>query len=154
MMEVFIWGLPRSIKGNVTASKPKTLEEAITITQRLMDQVIKHNSVQRINDHKRKFDDRRTFTNSNNYHNNRNKKTAAMITTNSRIEDKKPSGLMPPPQLSTMGMLETFPYVEDVSYTIQDLAQSTVILATKWATRPRTAETKGQPLEAIYYQCQ
>nr|GEV78130.1 reverse transcriptase domain-containing protein [Tanacetum cinerariifolium] len=32
MMEVFIGGLPRSIKGNVTASKPQTLEEAITIT--------------------------------------------------------------------------------------------------------------------------
>ncbi|GJR15401.1 putative reverse transcriptase domain-containing protein [Tanacetum coccineum] len=29
MMEVFIKGLPRSIKGNVTASKPQTLEEAI-----------------------------------------------------------------------------------------------------------------------------
>ncbi|GKB70562.1 reverse transcriptase domain-containing protein [Tanacetum coccineum] len=32
LMEVFIRGLPRSIKGNVTASKPQTLEEAITIT--------------------------------------------------------------------------------------------------------------------------
>ncbi|GKF32002.1 reverse transcriptase domain-containing protein [Tanacetum coccineum] len=52
MMEVFIGGLPRSIKGNVTASKPQTLEEAITITQRLMDQVTKHNSVQGANDHK------------------------------------------------------------------------------------------------------
>ncbi|GKA68757.1 reverse transcriptase domain-containing protein [Tanacetum coccineum] len=31
MMEVFIRGLPRSIKGNVTASKPQTLEEAINI---------------------------------------------------------------------------------------------------------------------------
>nr|GEX41925.1 reverse transcriptase domain-containing protein [Tanacetum cinerariifolium] len=72
MMEVFIGGLPRSIEGNVTASKPQTLEEAITITQRLMDQVIKHNSVQGTNDHKQKFDDRRTFTNNNNYHNNRN----------------------------------------------------------------------------------
>ncbi|GKD59168.1 reverse transcriptase domain-containing protein [Tanacetum coccineum] len=71
LMEVFIGGLPRSIKGNVTASKPQTLEEAITITQRLIDQVIKHNSVQGTNDHKRKFDDRRTFTN-NNYQNNRN----------------------------------------------------------------------------------
>ncbi|GJR34931.1 reverse transcriptase domain-containing protein [Tanacetum coccineum] len=30
MMEVFIGGLPRSIEGNVTASKPQTLEEAIT----------------------------------------------------------------------------------------------------------------------------
>ncbi|GJT46653.1 reverse transcriptase domain-containing protein [Tanacetum coccineum] len=39
LMEVFIGGLPRSIEGNVTASKPQTLEEAITITQRLMEQV-------------------------------------------------------------------------------------------------------------------
>nr|GEV26757.1 reverse transcriptase domain-containing protein [Tanacetum cinerariifolium] len=46
MMEVFIEGFPQSIEGNVTPSKPQTLEEAITITQR-------------------------TFTN-NNYHNNRN----------------------------------------------------------------------------------
>ncbi|GJV83029.1 reverse transcriptase domain-containing protein [Tanacetum coccineum] len=38
LKEVFIGGLPRSIEGNVTASKPQTLEEAITITQRLMDQ--------------------------------------------------------------------------------------------------------------------
>ncbi|GKD72262.1 putative reverse transcriptase domain-containing protein [Tanacetum coccineum] len=72
LMEVFIGGLPRSIKGNATASKPQTLEEAITITQRLMDQVTKHNSVQGTNDHKRKFDDRRTFTNNNNYQDNRN----------------------------------------------------------------------------------
>ncbi|GJR32487.1 putative reverse transcriptase domain-containing protein [Tanacetum coccineum] len=39
MMEVFIGGLPQSIEGNVTASKPQTLEEAINIAQRLMDQV-------------------------------------------------------------------------------------------------------------------
>ncbi|GKB62586.1 reverse transcriptase domain-containing protein [Tanacetum coccineum] len=71
LMEVFIGGLPRSIEGNVTASKPQTLEESITVTQMLMDQVTKHNSVQGTNDHKRKFDDRRTFTN-NNYQNNRN----------------------------------------------------------------------------------
>nr|GEX57529.1 putative reverse transcriptase domain-containing protein [Tanacetum cinerariifolium] len=70
LMEVFIKGLPRSIEGNDTASKPQTLEEAITITHRLMNQVIKHNSVQGTNDHKQKFDDRRTFTN-NNYQNNR-----------------------------------------------------------------------------------
>nr|GEW08690.1 reverse transcriptase domain-containing protein [Tanacetum cinerariifolium] len=37
LMEVFIRGLPRSIEGNVTASKPQTLEEVITITQRLME---------------------------------------------------------------------------------------------------------------------
>nr|GFB52744.1 reverse transcriptase domain-containing protein [Tanacetum cinerariifolium] len=34
LVEVFIWGLPRSVKGNVTVRKPQTLEEAITITQR------------------------------------------------------------------------------------------------------------------------
>ncbi|GJS76684.1 reverse transcriptase domain-containing protein [Tanacetum coccineum] len=72
LMEVFIGGLPRSIKRNVTASKPQTLEEAITIVQRLMDQVTKHGSMQGTIDHKRKFDDRRTFTNNNNYQNNRN----------------------------------------------------------------------------------
>nr|GFA06094.1 putative reverse transcriptase domain, ribonuclease H-like domain, aspartic peptidase domain protein [Tanacetum cinerariifolium] len=34
LMEVFIGGLPRSIEGNFTASKPQTLEEAINIAQR------------------------------------------------------------------------------------------------------------------------
>nr|GEZ64088.1 reverse transcriptase domain-containing protein [Tanacetum cinerariifolium] len=37
LIEVFIGGLPRSIEGNVTASKPQTLEEVITITQRIKD---------------------------------------------------------------------------------------------------------------------
>ncbi|GJY48230.1 putative reverse transcriptase domain-containing protein, partial [Tanacetum coccineum] len=44
MMEVFIKGLPRSIKRNVTASKPQTLEEAINIAQRLMDQLSKYHA--------------------------------------------------------------------------------------------------------------
>ncbi|GKF54364.1 hypothetical protein Tco_0161274, partial [Tanacetum coccineum] len=38
MMEVFIEGLSQSIEGNVTASKPQTLEEAINIAQRLIYQ--------------------------------------------------------------------------------------------------------------------
>nr|GEU57654.1 reverse transcriptase domain-containing protein [Tanacetum cinerariifolium] len=42
-MEVFIGGLPRSIEGNIIASKPQTLEEAINIAQRLMDQNIHNN---------------------------------------------------------------------------------------------------------------
>ncbi|GKF16081.1 hypothetical protein Tco_0060999, partial [Tanacetum coccineum] len=41
LMEVFISGLPRSIKENVTASKPQIVEEAINIAQRLMAQIIK-----------------------------------------------------------------------------------------------------------------
>ncbi|GJV21290.1 putative reverse transcriptase domain-containing protein [Tanacetum coccineum] len=49
LLEAFIGGLPRSIEGNVT----------------------KHTPVQVSSDHKRKFDDRRTF-NNNNYHNNNN----------------------------------------------------------------------------------
>nr|GEW82933.1 reverse transcriptase domain-containing protein [Tanacetum cinerariifolium] len=47
MMKAFIRGLPQSIKGNVTASKPQTLEEAINIAQRLIDQVTKHTLNQR-----------------------------------------------------------------------------------------------------------
>ncbi|GKC17434.1 putative reverse transcriptase domain-containing protein, partial [Tanacetum coccineum] len=42
--------------------------EAINIAQRLMDQVDNHTPVQVSSDHKRKFDDRRTF-NNNNYRN-------------------------------------------------------------------------------------
>nr|GEX73155.1 reverse transcriptase domain-containing protein [Tanacetum cinerariifolium] len=74
LMEVFIKGLPRSIEGNVTASKPQTLEESITITQRLMEQVIKHNFAQETNDHKQKFEDGRNTTtnNKNNHPNDRN----------------------------------------------------------------------------------
>nr|GEX24496.1 hypothetical protein [Tanacetum cinerariifolium] len=73
LIEVFIGGLPQSIDGTVTASKPQTLEEAINIAQRLLNQVLKHGSVQRTNDHVRKFDDRRNTTNNvnNNYPNNR-----------------------------------------------------------------------------------
>ncbi|GKE55106.1 reverse transcriptase domain-containing protein [Tanacetum coccineum] len=72
LMEAFIGGLPQSIEGNVTASKPQTLEEATNIAHRLMDQIIKRNYVQETNDHKRKIDDRRNTTNNNNYPNDRN----------------------------------------------------------------------------------
>nr|GEZ25802.1 reverse transcriptase domain-containing protein [Tanacetum cinerariifolium] len=71
LMEAFIGGFPRSIEGNVTASKPQTFEEAINIAQRQMDQIIKHNSTQDTNDHKQKFDDK-NITDNNNYPNDRN----------------------------------------------------------------------------------
>ncbi|GJZ35234.1 hypothetical protein Tco_0581051, partial [Tanacetum coccineum] len=70
LMEAFIGGLPRSIEGNLTASRPQPLEEATNIAQRLMDQVTKHNSIQGTNDHKRKFEDKRNTTSNNNYRNN------------------------------------------------------------------------------------
>nr|GEX68188.1 reverse transcriptase domain-containing protein [Tanacetum cinerariifolium] len=38
LVEVFIRGFPQSIEGTVTASKPQTLEEAINIAQRLLNQ--------------------------------------------------------------------------------------------------------------------
>nr|GEX21628.1 putative reverse transcriptase domain-containing protein [Tanacetum cinerariifolium] len=62
--------LTNNIEGTVTASKPQTLEEAINIAKRLMDQIIKHGSMQGTSDYKRKFDDKRS-SNNNNYPNNR-----------------------------------------------------------------------------------
>ncbi|GJV45785.1 hypothetical protein Tco_1430321 [Tanacetum coccineum] len=53
----------------------KKMEEAITMTQKLIKHVRKHNSVQETNNHKRKFDDERNTTDNNNYpndHNNNN----------------------------------------------------------------------------------
>ncbi|GJT50088.1 hypothetical protein Tco_0976245 [Tanacetum coccineum] len=65
LMEAFIGGLPQSIEGNVTASKPQTLEEAINKAQRLMDQIIKQDSVQEANNHKRKLEDKGNIINNN-----------------------------------------------------------------------------------------
>ncbi|GJU49958.1 reverse transcriptase domain-containing protein [Tanacetum coccineum] len=85
LLEAFIRGLPQSIKGNVTASKPQTLEEAINIAQRLMDQVTKHTPVQVSSDKKRKFDDRRTFNN-----NSRNNNNYRNTNTNNRYNNHQP----------------------------------------------------------------
>ncbi|GKA99433.1 putative reverse transcriptase domain-containing protein [Tanacetum coccineum] len=86
LLEAFIGGLPRSIEGNVTASRPQTLEEAINIAQRLMDQVTKHTPVQVSSDNKRKFDDRRTFNNNNNYRNTNNRYNNHQLQQNRRQE--------------------------------------------------------------------
>nr|GFA16605.1 reverse transcriptase domain-containing protein [Tanacetum cinerariifolium] len=68
LMKVFIGGFPQSIEGTVTASKPQTLKDAINIAQGLLNQVLKHGSVQGTNDHKRKFDNRRnTITTEGRY---------------------------------------------------------------------------------------
>ncbi|GKB29064.1 hypothetical protein Tco_0868465 [Tanacetum coccineum] len=85
LMEAFIGGLPQSIEGNVTASRPQTLEEATNIAQ--------------------------------------------------RIEGKKLSELMLPPQLRTKGVpkgtMETFLYVQDAPCITQEFALSSVRLATR-----------------------
>nr|GEU68086.1 reverse transcriptase domain-containing protein [Tanacetum cinerariifolium] len=85
LLEAFIEGLPRSIEGNVTASKPQNLEEAINIAQRLMDQVTKHTQVQVSSDNKRKFDVIRTF--NNNSHSNNNYRNT---NTNNRYNNRQP----------------------------------------------------------------
>ncbi|GJV65130.1 putative reverse transcriptase domain-containing protein [Tanacetum coccineum] len=54
-----------------------------------------------------------------------------MITNNNRIEGKKPSGLMLPPQLKIIGILEAFPCVRNAPCITQDLALSSVRLATR-----------------------
>ncbi|GJU53938.1 putative reverse transcriptase domain-containing protein [Tanacetum coccineum] len=90
MMEVFIGGLPRSIKGNVTASKPQTLEEAINIAQRLMDQITNHTPVQVSSDHKQKFDDKRTFNNNNYRNNNNNNYRNTNTNNNNRYNNHQP----------------------------------------------------------------
>ncbi|GJT59277.1 reverse transcriptase domain-containing protein [Tanacetum coccineum] len=59
LMEVFIGGLPRSIEENVTASKPQTLEEVITINQRLMDQNNRNNNSNCNNDHQQQQNKRK-----------------------------------------------------------------------------------------------
>ncbi|GJU78419.1 putative reverse transcriptase domain-containing protein [Tanacetum coccineum] len=49
-------------------------------------------------------------------------KTATIITNHNRVEDRKPSGLMLPPQLKIMGILETIPCVRNALCITQDLA--------------------------------
>ncbi|GJT40217.1 hypothetical protein Tco_0940082 [Tanacetum coccineum] len=74
LMEAFIGGLPQSIEENDTARSLKmsqTLEEAINISQRLMDQIIKRDSIQETNDRKRKLENKGNIVN-NNYQNNYN----------------------------------------------------------------------------------
>nr|GEY44817.1 reverse transcriptase domain-containing protein [Tanacetum cinerariifolium] len=135
LMEVFIRGLPRSIERNVTASKPQNLEEVITIIQRLMEQVIKHKSSQEADDHKKNLKIEETppvttittptITTITISKTTATIITVTIITTTSRIKGKKPS------ELITIGMLETFPYVEDVDFITQDLAVLCVRFATK-----------------------
>ncbi|GKB14851.1 hypothetical protein Tco_0848774 [Tanacetum coccineum] len=65
-----------------------------------------------------------------------------MITTNNRIEGRKPSGPMLLPQLKIMGMLDPILCVKDALCITQDLVLLNVRLVTKWAIRPGTAKTK------------
>ncbi|GJV47751.1 putative reverse transcriptase domain-containing protein [Tanacetum coccineum] len=153
LMEAFIGGLPQSIEGNVTASKPQTLEEAVNIAQRLMDQILKRNSVQETDDHKRKFEDKRNTNNdNNNYPNNRNNNKYPNDhnnnnhsnnrnnhnyqdnrNNNNRNNDHHQQQNGRQETFKANGnRQETFLCVQDAPCIIQEFALSSVGLATKW----------------------
>ncbi|GJT61306.1 putative reverse transcriptase domain-containing protein [Tanacetum coccineum] len=66
-----------------------------------------------------------------------------MITNNNRIEGKKLLGLMLPPQLKTIGILEAFPCVRNAPCITQDLALLSVRLATR-ALQKSVSKSKQQ----------
>ncbi|GKF77900.1 hypothetical protein Tco_0230370 [Tanacetum coccineum] len=72
-----------------------------------------------------------------------------MITNNNRIEGKKPSGLMLSPQLKTVGILEAFLCVRNANCITQDLALSSVKLATreKDTTATNAQRKTAMPME-------
>nr|GEY07035.1 reverse transcriptase domain-containing protein [Tanacetum cinerariifolium] len=128
MVEAFIGGLPRSIEGNVTVSKPQSLDEAFNIAHRLMDQVTKHTPIQVSSDHKRKFDDKRTFNNNNYRNTNTNKHyNNHQPQQNQRQEAVKAYAATP---ADNIGTLKTSHSVKDVLYITQDLVLLSAILAT------------------------
>nr|GEY77233.1 reverse transcriptase domain-containing protein [Tanacetum cinerariifolium] len=110
LLESFIGGLPQSIEGNVTASKPQTLEEAINIAQRLMYQVTKHTPVQVSSDNKRKLtiEELSTTTPVATTTTITPAPTIAIIITNhNKTKGKKLLELMLLLHLKTIGMSET-----------------------------------------------
>ncbi|GKA16690.1 hypothetical protein Tco_0696527, partial [Tanacetum coccineum] len=72
-----------------------------------------------------------------------------MITNNNRIEGKKPLGLMLLPQLKTVGILEAFPCVRNVPCITQDLALSSVRLATRTLQEPVPKGKQQCPWKSI-----
>ncbi|GJS51504.1 reverse transcriptase domain-containing protein [Tanacetum coccineum] len=121
LMEVFIRGLPRSIEGNVTASKPQTLEGSHYHNSEVNDQVTKHNSVQGTMNHNKSLMIEEPSPTTTTKTTVTTIATATMITNNNRIEGKKLLGLMLPPQLKTVGILEAFPCVRNVPCITQTL---------------------------------
>ncbi|GJU14932.1 putative reverse transcriptase domain-containing protein [Tanacetum coccineum] len=132
LLEAFIEGLPRSIEGNVTASKPQNLEEAINIAQRLMDRVTKHTPVlhckyQVIINESLTTEELLTTTTTTV---TPTPTTTTIITNHNRTEGKKLSKRMLPLMLRTICMPETSHYVENVISITPDLVLLSVILAT------------------------
>ncbi|GJU43911.1 putative reverse transcriptase domain-containing protein [Tanacetum coccineum] len=121
--------------GNVTASKPQTLEEAINIAQRLMDQNFQPTTTTTV-----------TPTPT----------TATIITNHNRTEDRKPSGLMLSLQLKTIAdksfvfisltsMLNIPPITIDTFYNIE-MADGNLV-STNTVIQGATLTLLNQPFE-------
>nr|GEU61975.1 putative reverse transcriptase domain-containing protein [Tanacetum cinerariifolium] len=86
-------------------------------------------------------------------------KTATIIINHNEIRDKKPSGLMLPPQPRIVGILETVPCVRNAPCITHDLALLSVILATrkralcKLVTKDHQQQCLKKSLHAKGYEC-
>ncbi|GKA86111.1 reverse transcriptase domain-containing protein [Tanacetum coccineum] len=117
LMEAFIGGLPQSIKGNVTASKPQTLEEATNISVILCKKpMITNESLMIKGTPPTTTTTLITITIT----------TVIMIIISSKIEARKPSRLM-----ETVDIIDLIPFVGNVLCITQDLVPSGVRIATK-----------------------
>nr|GEX81986.1 hypothetical protein [Tanacetum cinerariifolium] len=83
LLERYVWGLPQPIQGNVTSFDPATIDEAMRMARRLMDQAVRagtilvhdnsHNLNHNNNNNKRRWNDyRRGDNNPNNKNQNIN----------------------------------------------------------------------------------
>lgn len=78
-IERYIWGLPSQIQGNVTSSKPSTIQDAVRMAHSLMDQIVRRGatekgSADKNSDGKRKWEE----SSRGNTSQQQNKKTEAI----------------------------------------------------------------------------
>ncbi|GJT85132.1 putative reverse transcriptase domain-containing protein [Tanacetum coccineum] len=88
-IERYIGGLPDTIHGNIVASKPKTMQEAIEMATELMDKRVS-TIVERQAENKRKFEN--TSRNNHNQHQQQNKRQDNGKAYTAGTSDKKPYG--------------------------------------------------------------
>ncbi|XP_071714508.1 uncharacterized protein [Rutidosis leptorrhynchoides] len=65
-IERYVWGLSKEIQGNVTSSKPETLQSAIRMAHNLMDQITHHENPEAITDTKTQGGNRKWNENQGN----------------------------------------------------------------------------------------
>ncbi|GKB10614.1 putative reverse transcriptase domain-containing protein [Tanacetum coccineum] len=150
LLEAFIGGLPRNIEGNVTASKPQTLEAAINISQRLMDQVTKHTPVQVvIINESLTTEELSTITTTITATTKTTVTPTPIITNHNNTEGKKLSKLMLLLQLRTVAdksfMLNIPPITIDTFYDIE-MADGNLV-CTNTVIQSATLNLLNQPFE-------